>query len=98
MAVTGANREEDFLLVDMKPEETLATFKDRVEFQTGIPPTQQTVNFNGQNLVDVSKTLQQCQITAVSTYQRSFVSLGPIGKMRSMFEGNPVFSLATTRL
>ena len=70
--------QEDVLFVDVSPDTTIATLKQRIEFQSAIPPARQVIHYNGSALLDDTKTMEQSQVTAdsmlgvqVSTPQRN---------------------------
>ena len=55
--------EQDFLTADVGPEMTIADLKGYIESETNISTTAQRVYYGNQELVDDSKTLQQCGMT-----------------------------------
>ncbi|KAL9123972.1 MAG: hypothetical protein Q9217_006651 [Psora testacea] len=58
--------QEDVLFIEVAPDTTVASLKDRIEFQSAIPPAKQIIRYNGSMLLDGTKTMQQCQVTADS--------------------------------
>ncbi|KAL9100018.1 MAG: hypothetical protein Q9163_004554 [Psora crenata] len=55
--------QEDFLVIDVNPDTTIASLKQRIEFQSAIAPANQIIQYNGSMLLDDNKTMEQCQVT-----------------------------------
>ena len=58
--------EQDFLTADVGPEMTIADLKGYIESETNIPAAAQRVYYGNRELVEDSKTLQQCGMTGDS--------------------------------
>ena len=63
MQIAGPSSGEDVLFIDVDPSATLATLKERIEFQSAVPPAKQVIQYSGQILQDDTKTLEQCSIS-----------------------------------
>ncbi len=57
------NLEQDFLTADVGPEMTTADLKGYIESETNIPTAFQRIYYGNRELVEESKTLQQCGMT-----------------------------------
>ena len=55
--------EQDFLTADVGPEMTIADLKGYIESETNISTAAQRIYYGNRELVDDSKTLQQCGMT-----------------------------------
>ncbi|KAG8531686.1 uncharacterized protein KY384_003318 [Bacidia gigantensis] len=62
VAITGGTSDGDILLIEVEPSSTITVLKERIEFQTAIPPSQQVLRYNDTQLEDENKTLEQCSI------------------------------------
>lgn len=65
VAVSGssATGEEDILYIEVESTTTIEILKSRIEFQTSHPPRSQAIFYDGKQLEDDSKTIEQCAIT-----------------------------------
>ena len=59
---SGYNFEQDFLTSDVGSKMTVDDLKGYIESETGVKSSDQRIHYNSQELIDGSKTLQQCQI------------------------------------
>lgn len=64
IAIQGG--QEDILLIEASPESTIATVKERIEFQSGYPAVQQILMYESNRLSDDKRTLQACGVIADS--------------------------------
>ena len=55
--------EEDILFIEIEPTNTVSVLKTRIEFQTSHPPTAQSIFYNGKQLEDEAKTMEQYDVT-----------------------------------
>ena len=83
--------QDDVLFVEVEPHTTVALLKQRIEFQSAIPPAKQVIQYNGLMLLDDSKTMEQCQVTADSMLGVHSVSQQP----RAQEGARPGSSLAS---
>ena len=51
------------MFIDIEPTHTLSILKTRIEFQTSHSPTSQSIFFNGKQLEDDLKTLEQYEVS-----------------------------------
>ena len=68
VAVQGASAagEEDILFIEIEPTHTVQILKSRIEFQTSHPPASQAIFYNGKQLEDDQKTMEQCEVASDS--------------------------------
>ena len=64
MAITATSRgtDDDILFVEVEPTTTVGSLKTRIEFQTSHSPSVQAIRYNGTELADDSKTMEQCGV------------------------------------
>lgn len=56
------NTEQELLTIDVGPDMTVDDLKGYIESEIRVKPANQRIYYNGQELVDASRTLEQCQI------------------------------------
>ena len=84
--------EQDFLTADVGPEMTIADLKGYIESETNIPTPDQRIYYGNRELVDDSKTLQQCGMTddsmlGVQVRNPHAPSVGSSGPVRAQRRG-----------